>query len=82
MLPGLRNPLPGGGVYRDRLAWDAATVAIARRESDLFTDEALAEYERRWREDIGRELDLGFRLFQSAPENIGHGNGCPHPGTE
>ena len=29
-----------------------------------FTDAALADYEQRWKSDIGRELDLGFRFFQ------------------
>jgi digeranylgeranylglycerophospholipid reductase len=62
---GFAKPTSGGGVYTGvRSARHAAAVAIACCESDLFTDEALAEYERRWKEDLGRELDLGFRLFQ------------------
>jgi len=71
---GFAKPTSGGGVYTGiRSARHAASVAIACCESDLFTDDALAEYERRWQDDLGRELDLGFRLFQlrrqlSAPE--------------
>jgi len=61
---GFAKPTSGGGVYTGiRSARHAAAVAIACCEADLFTDEALAEYERKWKEDLGRELDLGFRLF-------------------
>lgn len=71
---GFAKPTSGGGVYTGiRSARHAASVAIACCESDCFTDEALAEYEHRWKEDFGRELDLGYRIFQlrqkiSAPE--------------
>jgi len=71
---GFAKPTSGGGVYTGiRSARHAAAVAGACCESDLFTDEVLAEYERRWKEDLGHELDLGFRMFQlrrkiSAPE--------------
>jgi len=62
---GFAKPTSGGGVYTGiRSARHAASVAIACCEADLFADEALAEYEQRWREDLGRELELGFRLFQ------------------
>ena len=71
---GFAKPTSGGGVYTGiRSARHAAAVAVTCCEADMFTDTALAEYERRWQEDIGRELDLGFRIFQlrqkiSAPE--------------
>jgi digeranylgeranylglycerophospholipid reductase len=62
---GFAKPTSGGGVYTGiRSARHAASVAVACCEADLFSDDALAEYERRWQEDLGRELDLGFRLFQ------------------
>ncbi len=71
---GFAKPTSGGGVYTGiRSARHAAAVAIDCCEADLYTDAMLADYERRWREDIGSDLDLGFRLFQlrqniSAPE--------------
>jgi geranylgeranyl reductase family protein len=71
---GFAKPTSGGGVYTGiRSARHAAAVASACCEADLFTDAMLADYERRWRGDIGNDLDLGFRIFQlrqkiSAPE--------------
>ncbi len=61
---GFAKPTSGGGIYTGiRSARHAAAVAIACCEQDTFSDTALAEYERRWQEDIGRELALGYRLF-------------------
>jgi len=61
---GFAKPTSGGGVYTGiRSARHAAEVAIACCEKDTFTDEALAEYERRWQADLGNELALGYRLF-------------------
>ncbi|MGD0534074.1 MAG: geranylgeranyl reductase family protein [Methanoregula sp.] len=62
---GFAKPTSGGGVYTGvRSARHAAVVAAACCENDTFSDTALAEYERRWQADIGRELSLGYRLFQ------------------
>jgi flavin-dependent dehydrogenase len=62
---GFAKPTSGGGVYTGiRSARHAAAIAGICCETDTFTDAALAEYEQRWRADIGRELDLGFRIFQ------------------
>jgi geranylgeranyl reductase family protein len=62
---GFAKPTSGGGVYTGiRSARHAASVACTCCEADLFTDAMLADYERRWQEDIGRDLDLGFRIFQ------------------
>ena len=62
---GFAKPTSGGGVYTGiRSARHAARVAGTCCETDTFTDEALAEYEQLWKSDIGRELDLGFRIFQ------------------
>jgi len=62
---GFAKPTSGGGVYTGiRSARHAAAVAGTCCEADLFSDEILADYERRWQEDIGRDLDLGFRIFQ------------------
>jgi flavin-dependent dehydrogenase len=61
---GFAKPTSGGGVYTGiRSARHAAAVAGKCCESDTFSDTALGEYEQRWREDIGRELDLGYRIF-------------------
>jgi digeranylgeranylglycerophospholipid reductase len=62
---GFAKPTSGGGVYTGiRSARHAAATAAACCEKDTFTDAALAEYEERWKSDMGRELDLGFRIFQ------------------
>jgi geranylgeranyl reductase family protein len=61
---GFAKPTSGGGVYTGiRSARHAAVVAAACCEQDTFSDAALAEYERRWQPDLGRELALGYRLF-------------------
>jgi digeranylgeranylglycerophospholipid reductase len=61
---GFAKPTSGGGIYTGiRSARHAAATAVGCCERGLFEDTALAEYERRWQEDFGRELELGFRLF-------------------
>jgi geranylgeranyl reductase family protein len=61
---GFVKPTSGGGVYTGiRSARHAAAVAVACCEHDTFTDRALADYERRWKADFGRELEIGFRFF-------------------
>lgn len=62
---GMAKPTSGGGVYTGvRAARHAARVigdAVARGRYD---DETLSCYEKAWREDFGRELALGLRLFE------------------
>jgi digeranylgeranylglycerophospholipid reductase len=61
---GFAKPTSGGGVYTGiRSARHAAATAVGCCEQGIFDDPALAEYERRWQADFGRELELGFRLF-------------------
>lgn len=61
---GFAKPTSGGGIYTGiRTARHAASVAALCCERDDFSDTALAEYERRWQADIGKELALGYRLF-------------------
>ena len=61
---GFAKPTTGGGVYTGiRSARHAAEVAVSCCEHGTFDNGALADYERRWQADIGRELALGFRLF-------------------
>jgi len=63
---GFAKPTSGGGVYTGiRTARHAAAVACSCCEESAFGDPALAEYERRWQTDIGKELSLGFRLFRA-----------------
>jgi len=61
---GFAKPTSGGGVYTGiRSARHAAKVAVAACEQGRVDDAILADYERRWKADIGRELELGFRIF-------------------
>ncbi|MGB9176773.1 MAG: NAD(P)/FAD-dependent oxidoreductase [Methanoregula sp.] len=61
---GFPKPTSGGGIYTGiRSARHAAAVAGTACEQGRYDDAVLAGYERRWREDFGRELELGYRLF-------------------
>ncbi|HJK78723.1 geranylgeranyl reductase family protein [Methanocorpusculum vombati] len=61
---GFPKPTSGGGVYTGvRSARHAAAVAVAAAETGDVSDPVLAEYEKRWRADFGRELDLGFKAL-------------------
>jgi digeranylgeranylglycerophospholipid reductase len=61
---GFAKPTSGGGIYTGvRSARHAAAVAVEACSRDTFTDTFLEGYERKWREDFGHELELGFRLF-------------------
>jgi geranylgeranyl reductase family protein len=62
---GFPKPTSGGGIYTGiRSARHAAAVAAIACERDTYDDAALAGYEKRWQEDFGRELELGYRLFE------------------
>jgi len=62
---GFAKPTSGGGVYTGiRSARHAAAVATEACEQDRYDDDLLSGYERRWREDIGNELALGFKFFE------------------
>jgi digeranylgeranylglycerophospholipid reductase len=72
---GFPKPTSGGGIYTGiRSARHAAAVAALACEQDRYDDTVLAGYEQRWQEDFGRELDLGYRLFEMrqkmTPEDI------------
>ena len=61
---GFAKPTSGGGVYTGiRSARHAAAVAAEACSHDTITDSILADYEQRWKEDFGHELEMGFRLF-------------------
>ena len=62
---GFPKPTSGGGIYTGiRSARHAAAVAAQACEQGVYDDTILAGYERRWKEDFGRELELGYRLFE------------------
>jgi flavin-dependent dehydrogenase len=72
---GFPKPTSGGGIYTGiRSARHAAAVAAQACEQGIYDDKVLAGYERLWQEDFGRELELGYRLFEMrqkmAPEDI------------
>ncbi|MDD1659726.1 MAG: NAD(P)/FAD-dependent oxidoreductase [Methanomicrobiales archaeon] len=62
---GLVKPTSGGGVYTGvRSALHAAAVAAECCRRGTFRDRDLADYERRWKEDFGRELEIGWHLLR------------------
>jgi geranylgeranyl reductase family protein len=62
---GFPKPTSGGGIYTGvRSARHAAAVAASACGEGRYDETALAAYERRWKEDFGRELELGYRLFE------------------
>jgi geranylgeranyl reductase family protein len=62
---GFAKPTSGGGVYTGiRSARHAAAVAVAACEQGRYDDATLADYERQWKTDFGRELEIGFRFFE------------------
>jgi hypothetical protein len=62
---GMVKPTSGGGIYMGvRAAKHAALVAKKCVEYDSFDDQDLRQYEIQWKKDFGRELSLGFRIFQ------------------
>jgi geranylgeranyl reductase family protein len=66
---GMAKPTSGGGIYTGvRAARHAAAVAAECCEKGSFGDRDLARYERLWREDFGRELDLGMALYRARRE--------------
>ncbi|HQC34029.1 MAG TPA: NAD(P)/FAD-dependent oxidoreductase [Methanoculleus sp.] len=62
---GFAKPTSGGGVYTGvRSAKHAAAVAAACLARGTLDDGSLRDYERRWREDFGRELDIGMKALR------------------
>jgi geranylgeranyl reductase family protein len=63
---GMVKPTSGGGIYTGvRSARHAAAVAAACCQKGSFRDGDLASYEKRWKEDIGRELAVGMALYRA-----------------
>ncbi|MCT8338173.1 NAD(P)/FAD-dependent oxidoreductase [Methanoculleus sp. Afa-1] len=72
---GFAKPTSGGGIYTGiRSAKHAAAVAAACCARAEFDDGSLRDYERRWKEDFGKELDIGMKAFRMrqkmTPEDI------------
>ncbi|MDD3406548.1 MAG: NAD(P)/FAD-dependent oxidoreductase [Methanomicrobium sp.] len=62
---GFAKPTSGGGVYTGiRTAFHAAETALKCCESGRFSDSDLADYEKRWKADIGGELSAGMALYK------------------
>ncbi|HJK50065.1 MAG TPA: NAD(P)/FAD-dependent oxidoreductase, partial [Methanocorpusculum sp.] len=61
---GFPKPTSGVGVYTGvRSARHAASVAVAACESGDVSDTSLSTYEKHWKADFGRELDLGLKAL-------------------
>lgn len=72
---GMAKPTSGGGVYTGvRAARHAAAIAAKACNARDCSDRILQEYERAWKEDFGKELALGMKLFrmrsQLAPADL------------
>ncbi|KLK87553.1 geranylgeranyl reductase [Methanoculleus sediminis] len=72
---GFAKPTSGGGIYTGvRSAKHAAAVAAACCARGEFDDERLRDYERCWKEDFGKELDIGMKALhmrqRMTPEEI------------
>lgn len=62
---GFAKPTSGGGIYTGvRSAKHAADVAAACCARKAFDDESLKDYERRWMDDFGKELDIGMKALR------------------
>lgn len=62
---GFPKPTSGGGVYTGiRSARFAAQTAIEAFETGNSTDAFLSRYESLWRQDFGRELDIGLKVLK------------------
>jgi digeranylgeranylglycerophospholipid reductase len=63
---GMVKPISGGGIYTGvRAARHAAAVAAECCRKGSFRDRDLALYEKRWREDFGKELTIGMAVYRA-----------------
>lgn len=57
------KPISGGGIYTGAVAAKiAAKVAAEAVSENNFSEKKMAEYEKRWQKELGRELDIGMRV--------------------
>jgi len=60
---GQAKPLSGGGLYTGMTAARiAADVALAALQKGDLSANMLSEYQRRWKDEIGRELERGYLI--------------------
>jgi len=60
---GQAKPLSGGGLYTGMTAAGiAAEVALAALKEGDLTANRLSEYQRKWKEEIGKELERGYLI--------------------
>lgn len=58
---GQAKPTNGGGIYYGLLCADIATENLHRSlESDNLSAKSLANYQREWKKELGREMKLGY----------------------
>ncbi|WNY23007.1 hypothetical protein MmiHf6_03030 [Methanimicrococcus hongohii] len=56
------KPVSGGGIYTGAVAAKiAAKVAAEAIAENDFSEKKMSEYEKRWKKELGRELDIGMR---------------------
>lgn len=62
---GFPKPISGGGIYTSvRSARHAAAIVIKATETGDTSDQTLAEYEKRWYADFGKELEFGIKALR------------------
>lgn len=66
---GFTKPTTGGGIYYGMMSGRiAAETSLDVLDSGDFSGRAFERYERRWKREIGREIDVGYyarRLFEA-----------------
>ncbi|MCL2550013.1 MAG: NAD(P)/FAD-dependent oxidoreductase, partial [Methanimicrococcus sp.] len=56
------KPVSGGGVYTGAVAAKIAAIVAAEAISENdYSEKKMAEYEKRWKKELGRELETGMR---------------------
>jgi geranylgeranyl reductase family protein len=57
------KPLSGGGLYTGMVAAECASrTAIESLKGNDFSSRMMSRYQERWRSEIGKELDKGYRI--------------------
>ena len=66
---GFTKPTTGGGIYYGMMSGRlAAETALEALDSGDLSAQSLQEYERRWKREFGREMDVGYyarKLFEA-----------------
>ena len=59
----MAKPLSGGGLYTGMISAEcAAGTALEALQKNDLSEKALSDYQRKWKDKIGRELDRGYRV--------------------